>query len=292
VSYVKLCTVGLFHEYFGGQLWSDKYVLHLDPTMQALCKNQCLMVRGVADKIVVIHEIDKTSNDHDGDSWLHIGVEFVGSDFFRFGESGLHPNGTVLQCVGGDKEIDSNISWLHDGDSVGNSQIKPRKKLAVQASDSRVSLVISLNLKHLLSELYSAKSEELICPANYGIKFAAKRVPWLYWLWIKQEKTTARWLNQQDRSYGLSIAPEQSTSVSFNAFGDVILMCNQRGFRFLSSVPIRLGCGSELTLSLCAESEVGTKILIDKLPHPAKDCLELLVIEQQKTVVAASHIVL
>jgi hypothetical protein len=32
--------------------------------------------------------------------------------------------------------------------------------------------------------------------------------------------------------------------------------------------------------------------LIDKLPHPAKDCLELLVIEQQKTVVAASHIVL
>ena len=85
---------------------------------------------------------------------------------------------------------------------------------------------------------------------------------------------------------------KESETIEFQRLETVQSMYNKKGVRFISNSPISLGVKSNFKLTLYAQDEMGKKILIDHLPHPSNDCLELLDYKQEKTIVASSHVTL
>lgn len=288
-NFCKLCTLTLFHEYVGGQLHADDFVMQLTPAMQQLCRNEGLLVRATAEGIVVLYELDETPVDQIDELRLNIGIQFIDPDFFRFSGAGLHPLGSVLLCSNDISQPADGVDWLHSGAFVDEKQLKPVGQLGVDAYTDGVGLVVSLNLKALITEANANKKPAVLPLAHYGIQFSAREVPWLYWFWLKQGKLKN--LIEKDSDFSrLDVRLADDTAITFDALDEVVSMQQQRGIRFVSSVPLKLGASSNFTLSLHYQDDMGKKVLIEELPHPAKDCLELLVVEQEKKVVAASHV--
>jgi hypothetical protein len=156
-----------------------------------------------------------------------------------------------------------------------------------------VSLMVELNLKTLIAQVYDDSSEVSAPVTQYVVRFAAREAPWLYWFWLKQGKLKNLIETEDDfdrLDVHLQEKPPANDELSFKQLDYVISNNNQTGIRFISSVPVKLGACSDFKLSLICQSDMGNKTLVEQLPHPAKDCLELLRVGDSNQIVASSHV--
>lgn len=151
-----------------------------------------------------------------------------------------------------------------------------------------MSLLIKLNLTDLIEKVREDMTRYVA--SVYAIKFGARCVYWVYWLWLKNGKLKHLIETPEDISRLSLLVDDAEHALEFSYFENVKEVNQKKALGFISCVPLKLGRKSNFNLSLMYQDEMFEKCLFEHLPHPSKDSLELCNINDAKHIVAASHI--
>jgi hypothetical protein len=268
--------------------------VHLHPAMQKICRNEGITIKTSGSRVIVLYEKDEAKLGINDDVKVSFGISFDDADFFNFTQPGLNQIGRVLVCGNGPGIISPTGSEsLHDGEYVDEKCVMPANEQDPDAITPGISLLVELNLKALIAQMHTDTSSVSGPMMRYVIRFAAREAPWLYWFWLNQGKLNKLIVAESDfdkLDMQLHEESADSSDVDFEKLDSVVSLNNRKGVRFLSSAPVKLGACSDFRLSLTYQSEMGSKTLIDQIPHPAKDCLEMLAVGNKEQIVASSHV--
>lgn len=288
-DYQVLCTLSIFHEYVNDILQSDEMALQLSPAMQKLCRNEGLIVKQTSQGISILCSL---SDDElpEQDVCLQLGVRFIEPTFFNLSSEGLNAYGSVICCSNEYANIVGEFEYLHAGNVVDAGCVESLSEQPQELLVDGISMVVKLNLTSLIKQV--RQNDKSYAVKAYAIHFAARSLRWVYWLWFKQGKLKN--LIEKEELSRLCLSAESSINdeheVEFNRFEGTKEVKQQKAVGFISSLPLKLGVASSFNLSVFYQDEMGDKLLLENLPHPVQDCLEHLIVDEQKITVAASHI--
>lgn len=277
------------HEYYNGCIDKDGIALHIPAVTQKQLRNEGVLIKSSRQGVQILYEESDSSPADDSELCIRFGVSFIDPQFFIFTSPELAEPGYVMwfdnRSVGG---VSEGVTLLHEGPLVEKQNVKKISELDFGSGIADAPVIFELDLKPLIARL----SDPAAAPVKYAVRFPARRAPWLFWLWFTGEKLK-NLIGTESELVGLRVQLQDETEtgkLDFQRLDQLMSMRNQTGVRFLSSEPIKLGACSDFKLSLVYHNPMGEKTLIEQLPHPAKDCLELLFVGDQKRVVASSHV--
>lgn len=284
-NYQLLCTLSLFHEYVNARLQPEQIRLQLSQQAQRLCRNEGLIIKQTATQIMLLH---KSENDpsYVSDVCLQFGIVFVEPDFFNISSQGLGTHGTVLLCSNEQTYKEGGIEYLHPNKVVDEHCINQLNELHLDTQIKDVSLIVKLHLKDLIED----SNKGIYKQEEYAIRFATRSLRWVYWIWIRNGHMDK--LIEKKEHLALLKIQSDNSDVHFNQFGEVIEQSQQKRIGFISTASIKLGAKSSFGLSLAYQGDAEKKVLIENLVHPRPNGLELLDIDDNKQIVAASHVTL
>ena len=291
-SYHCLCTLTLYHEYYRGPLDMGAVSLAIPAVTERLLHNAGVIVRKGERAVQLLHQYDGCWPKEDCDIAVRFGIRFDNPQFFSVTREGLNQIGSLLwfstetPALAVDEE---GMRYLHTGTAAGDADVKALGELDPDVAIPGVPVMVEINLKQLLAP----QPEPGTKPVNYAVRFPARQLPWLYWMWFSDGKLK-NLVGSHDQLSALRLQLHEEDSddlqLQFEQIEEPVAINNQIAVRFLSSSPLKLGACSDFKLSLVYQSGIGDKTLIERLPHPAKDCLELLQVGDQRQIVASSHV--